>query len=336
VASPSNNETGEYGFEDSINPPDTFGCPNNVLDQGEQFDVAENPGSQTPGASAPENYGEQSPMWKNAGNNTPAPVNAFFPTLFSNLLTATTPAIIKNPNPNCNGVNMPWPHAYIVHPQEARENAPIFFRRALKIVDANTINLGVCPDGVACGMTIASENPVYIQGEFNALNAVANGANSFNGAHVATSVVADAVTLLSDNWNDVNSFSSPYTLNLRNAVATAYRFGVVAGKGISFPYPGYSSYDDFGTDGGVHNFLRYLENWGGQTVYYRGSVVSFYYSRQATGVYKDGFNNTVYSPPTRGYNFDSEFLTPSLLPPRTPLFRDVNTIGFTQTVLPTN
>jgi len=347
AASPSNNETGEYGFEDSINPPDQFGCPNDVLDQGEQFDVAENPGSQTPGASAPESYGEQSPMWKNVGNNTPSPVNDIdpitgknvFPTLFSNLLTATTPAIIQNPNPNCNVVTMPWPHAYIVHPQEARENAPIFFRRALKIVDGNSINLGTCPDGVQCGLTVVSENPVYIQGEFNALNGAANGVNSFTGPHVATSVVADAVTLLSDNWNDVNSFSSPYTLNLRNAVTTAFRFGVVAGKGISFPYPGYGSYQDFGTDGGVHNFLRFLENWGSPvngTLWYRGSVVSFYYSRQATGVYKDGFNNTVYSPPGRGYNFDSEFLTPSKLPPRTPLFRDVNTIGFTQTVLPTN
>jgi hypothetical protein len=43
----------------------------------------------------------------------------------------------------------------------------------------------------------------------------------------------------------------------------------------------------------------------------------------------------VYSPPTRGYNFDVEFLQPNLLPPRTPLFRDVNTTGFTQLLLPT-
>jgi hypothetical protein len=42
----------------------------------------------------------------------------------------------------------------------------------------------------------------------------------------------------------------------------------------------------------------------------------------------------VYSPPTRGYNFDSDFLTPALLPPRTPMFRAINTIGFTEYVLP--
>jgi hypothetical protein len=59
-----------------------------------------------------------------------------------------------------------------------------------------------------------------------------------------------------------------------------------------------------------------------------------YYNRQAVGTYKDGVANSVYQSPTRGYNFDTEFLTPSLLPPRTPLFRDVNTTGFTQLLLP--
>jgi hypothetical protein len=110
-------------------------------------------------------------------------------------------------------------------------------------------------------------------------------------------------------------------------VTTWYRFAVIAGKGKSFPYIG-GLYQDYGTDGGVHNFLRYLENWGGQTVNYRGSIASFYYNRQAVGLYKCCTN--VYGPPTRGYNFDSEFLDPSLLPPKTPMFRDVNTTGFVQ------
>jgi hypothetical protein len=83
----------------------------------------------------------------------------------------------------------------------------------------------------------------------------------------------------------------------------------------------------------VHNFLRYLENWGGQTLWYKGSMVALFYSHQAAGTFK--CCNTVYSPPTRGYSFQTEFLTPSLLPPRTPMFRDINTLGFTQLILPT-
>jgi hypothetical protein len=80
----------------------------------------------------------------------------------------------------------------------------------------------------------------------------------------------------------------------------------------------------------VHNFLRYIEDWSGQTLNFRGSIVSLYRSRQATGTFK--CCTSVYSPPTRGYNFDTDFLTPALLPPRTPMFRDINTTGFAQLI----
>ena len=82
----------------------------------------------------------------------------------------------------------------------------------------------------------------------------------------------------------------------------------------------------------MHNFLRYLEDWGAATLNYRGSIVSLYYNRQAIGLYK--CCTTVYSPPTRAYNFDMDFLQPNLLPPRTPMFRDVNTTGFSQLIKP--
>jgi hypothetical protein len=157
-------------------------------------------------------------------------------------------------------------------------------------------------------------------------------------------VIADAFTYLSNDWSDINSFSAPFCAGApapcafgRSTTAdTWYRLGVVAGKGISFPIPGWDTTaidgsQDFGTDGGVHNFMRYLENWNG-TLNYQGSIVSLYYNRQATGLYNSGNNN--YTPPARGYLFDSNFLNPLLLPPRTPMFRDINTTGFTQLLLP--
>ena len=81
---------------------------------------------------------------------------------------------------------------------------------------------------------------------------------------------------------------------------------------------------DYGTDGGVHNFLRYLEGWGG-TLYYEGSIVSFYYNQQAVGIYK--CCNIVYGPPTRNYQFDTNFLTPSLLPPATDVYKRQDKYG---------
>ncbi len=132
---------------------------------------------------------------------------------------------------------------------------------------------------VSPGLTIASENPVYIQGNWNA-----NG-SGFGNPHVATAVLADSVTLLSNNWNDRNSFVNPHDHNSstdRNAVTTWYRLAIIAGKGLSFPQPS-GTPQDFGTDGGAHNFLRYIEDWGGDTLNFRGSIVSFFVSRQAIG-----------------------------------------------------
>jgi len=108
---------------------------------------------------------------------------------------------------------------------------------------------------------------------------------------------------------------------------------VVGGKSVMFARPtGWTSAQDFGTDGGAHNFLRLLEGWDGQTLNYRGSIVSFFISRQAVGSYK--CCNNVYAAPTRGFNFDTDFLLPSLLPPGTPMFRDVNTLTFRQLLRP--
>ena len=90
-----------------------------------------------------------------------------------------------------------------------------------------------------------------------------------------------------------------------------------------------------GTDGGVGNFLRLLEDWNisGVSINYRGSIVSLYHSRQAVGTFKYGPN--VYDYGDRNFTFDTDFLLPSLLPPGTPMFRDVNTLTFRQILRPT-
>ena len=310
-----------------MNPASANGCPNNTQDSGEDLDGLGSTGFYT--------YGQDPTYIMAAGTaytasgvgqygmySLAAPGNLYGATIASN-------AIAANPGCTVTAPSKVWPMAEVIHANEARENPNPFFRRSVKIMDGNLLTaLGTCPGSVPCGLAIATENPAYIQGDLNA-NSAGGG---FNDANVAVSVNADAVSLLSNNFNDVNSFALPFGNN-DNATTTYYRTAVMAGKGVSFPQPtAYSSPQDFGTDGGTHNFLRYIENWGGQTLNYRGSIISMYYNRQALGTYK--CCTVVYSPPTRGYNFDTEFLTPSLLPPRTPLFRDVNTTGFTQLLLP--
>lgn len=200
---------------------------------------------------------------------------------------------------------------------KAQKNRVWYFRRALRLIN------GAAPNLPTPGFTVAAENPVYVQGDYNA-------SGSFNGAHSYAAVMGDAVTLLSNIWNDYVSFNFPYDLSSRVASTTWYRMAIAAGKGPAFAQPS-GTPQDFGTDGGTHNFLRYIENWGGSTLNYLGSLVSLYFSRQATGTYK--CCTIVYSPPARAYAFDSEFLVPSQLPPGTPRFRDINNLSFRQKVL---
>jgi hypothetical protein len=281
----ANQETGEYGFEDFVNPASANGTPNGVLDTAEDVN----------GNSALDVYGE-------------------------------TPILPPGPASPLDGNARPWMNhnGTDVTATIARVNKPIFFRRALKLVNGSAINLGM-NGPVPFGLAVTSENPVYIQGNYNA-------PGTFAGAHVACSVIADAVSLLSNNWNDARSFNSPHDPNGRAATTSWYRTAIISGKGRSFPQPA-GTPQDFGTDGGIHNFFRLLEDWGGTTLNYRGAVISLFYNRQAVGLYKCCTN--VYSPPTRGYNFDTDFLNPPLLPPRTPMFRDVNITGFTRLTQPT-
>ena len=120
----------------------------------------------------------------------------------------------------------------------------------------------------------------------------------------------------------------------RPAVTTYYRVAIAAGKNITFPHPtGSNSPTYFGTDGGLHNFLRFLENWSGDTLYYKGSLVSLYYSTYNTGTFKC-CNYMVYEPPVRNYVFDPLFTQPRNLPPGTPMFRDIDNLSYRQDFTP--
>ncbi|MFZ0981130.1 MAG: pilus assembly PilX N-terminal domain-containing protein [Candidatus Acidiferrales bacterium] len=320
-------KTGAFGFNDIVNGTSdpANGCPNGALDAGEDL---EGDGKLRTYGGLPLTAVEQTAL----GTPTLGIYNLEANLSATNLVTPVA-IFVKNPNCATLPAVQPSPIYVYEHNQEARENPPVFFRRALKLEYGSTLNLGTSCYGAApnppCGLTIAAENPVYIQGEYND-GGVNTGA--WTGTNVAAGVMADTVTFLSDSWNDVNSFISPYDPNSRPGNTTSYRVAIISGKGIPFSQPAGTA-ADYGTDGGLHNFLRYVETWGG-TLYYKGSLVSFYFNRAGTGLYK--CCTTVYNPPTRGYTFDADFSQgPQWLPPRTPKLTSINTIGFSQELLPT-
>jgi len=214
-------------------------------------------------------------------------------------------------------------------------------RHALKLVDGSLGNVPVRPDlafPASGGFTAGSENPVYIYGDYNTAASPADptwtNPNAAEPAHSAAAVIADAVTMLSNGWSDLADLNSPSNDAGRNAATTYYRVAISAGKNINFPTAGLAwRVGDFGTDGGLHNFLRQLERWSGQTLNYKGSMVSMYYSTYVTGEDKNG-GGTVYEPPARNYIFDPMFTQPQNLPPGTPMFRDIDNLSYRQNFNP--
>ena len=284
----NNAETGEYGFEDVVNPADANGVPNGTPETGEDINAN----------NYLDVYGKY-PSFIGVRNNLPP--GSF--DIAANIRPETT-----------------------VGRSGAMTSRAFLFRRALGL-SKGTLTSFTGPD--VKGLTIVTENPVYVYGDWNW-----NGTAAVTDPHAATSIIADAVTLLSTAWTDSNSFVNPYNSNNRTRATNGwYRVAIIAGKGMAFAWPSAGNPGTtFGTDGGAHNFLRYLEQGGG-TTNYRGAIATFYYSRQSVGTYKYG-NNTVYAAPNRAYNFDTDFLDPAKLPPLTPVFRDINALGFAQEIRP--
>jgi hypothetical protein len=213
------------------------------------------------------------------------------------------------------------------------------------------------------GFTVASEEPVYVYGNYNTgpADPFWPSENTTTTPHSAAAIIADAVTLLSNppsnatvptvnvGWYDQESFLYPQqAVNVagnpgRQGNTSYYRVAIASGKSIPFPQPAFAAavpWNDFGTDGGMHNFLRYLEDRsdGGNnpptsaTVNYAGSMISMYYSQYATGIFK--CCNSTYSAPVRNYFFDTQFLNPNNLPPGTPMFQDVVSLSYHQSFTP--
>lgn len=314
-------ETGEFGFEDHINSASADGLPDGALQAGEDVNI----GDPRWPANSQQLYGGI--PWNNAEN---------IPTGASGLYTFAN-ARPQTVIPIGNTAGSPGAG-------QARVSKVVLFRRALKIVRGG---IGILGGGVSslpdAGLTIAAENPVYVHGNFNADATAPNADWSNVQPNRPAAIIADAVSLLSNNWSDARSFEVPNRMPSRPATTTSYRFASIAGKGLSFPYCGGACGNPghlFGTDGGAGNFFRLLEDWGAtgaspNGIRYRGSIVSLHNNRQAIGAYKfASANNHHYNAGPRNFTYDVDFLVPANLPPGTPMFRDINTLQFRQILRP--
>ena len=148
------------------------------------------------------------------------------------------------------------------------------------------------------GLTVASANPVYIQGDYNTGGNPPSNSGDPTTPQVTgyirqpCAVIADAVNILSNAWQDSHS---SWDVSSRDAANTTVNTAILAGI-VPSANNIYS--------GGAENFPRFLEDWGGKTLTYYGSMVELYKSRQSIGTW--GSDN-VYNPPMRQWFFDTNF-----------------------------
>ena len=150
------------------------------------------------------------------------------------------------------------------------------------------------------GLTIVSNDPMYIQGNFNTTS------------KKPVAVVADAMNLLSNHWNDSQSTSNNVNSGSpRTATATTFNAAFIAGikPTVTGNY-----------NGGLENYPRFHERWTGVNCSVTGSFVSLWNSQLAAGnwVYGQQASNSQYTAPNRLWTYDASFSDGTTLPPFTP------------------
>ena len=153
-------------------------------------------------------------------------------------------------------------------------------RRAFRLINGHALP--------SSGLTVVSENPIYIQGNYNtsatATATPPSNAGTYTDPDAGTyarkpaAVIADAITVLSPGWNDTNSAAGSSTGRAATASVTI-NAALVAGNVPS---------DTIAYSGGGENFIRLLEDWSGRTICYYGSVIQMFQSNQAIGRWTSG------------------------------------------------
>ncbi len=169
--------------------------------------------------------------------------------------------------------------------------------QAVRLVDGATLPAG--------GLTVVSEDPVYIQGNYNTVN------------KQPASVMGDAITVLSNNWGPDGYDTSMAAISGSNQLTKYPASNTTVNAAFALGPSSESTLNN--GNGQLENSIRFLENWSGVTFTYSGSIISLWHSLRATGAWVNSAGNAsvgYYFPPTRAWSYDSTLVTSP--PPGTP------------------
>lgn len=153
------------------------------------------------------------------------------------------------------------------------------------------------------GLTMVSDQAGYLWGDFNSSN------------WIPAALLADTFNALSNAWDDSKDTQS---VNNRNATNTTFNVAVLAGTDVTGGSEGPGGQDSGNYNGGLENYPRMHEDWGGRTLTYRGSFVSLGTPRYQNGGWVYG--SPQYKAPGRDWDYDTRFNDASNLPPLSPRF----------------
>ena len=175
--------------------------------------------------------------------------------------------------------------------------------RAIRLKNGSTLP--------SSGLTVVSENPVYIQGDYNtggnnppsdtgtftSPTVSAYSHNSDGSPTTNAAVYADAINILSGAWIDTNSTLS---ISSRIATSTTVNSALVTGEVPS----GGGKYS-----GGGEGFVRFLEDWqkNSNTFTYYGSMIELFNSVTAVGSYSSAAS--IFKQPGLHWYYDTNFQT---------------------------
>ncbi len=210
--------------------------------------------------------------------------------------------------------NATTPFNGIIYVQDLRNtaNPTNTWMNCVRLVDGKNITNGL----YASGMTVATQNPVYIMGNYNCPGAANVAATNTIGCRPC-SVICDALTILSPNWTNTGGGNydsiSMNSYTTRQAIDDTVNCAMITGNVLT------TDTTASGFSGGVHNLTRLLEDWTtpNANLWLNTSIICLYTSVQANVQFQ--MPGAYYNPPTRKYSFDLNYTTSTGLPPGTPL-----------------
>ena len=161
--------------------------------------------------------------------------------------------------------------------------------RAVRLTNAATVPAG--PSSTVSngkGFSVATNGGLYVKGDYNTTTPAMS-----DGSTNPALLMADAVTLLSNAWDDTKA-NQPIATRI-SSTSTTLNAGILTGN---------TSATTTTPSGGAQNLIRYLEDWTGKDVVINGSIGRLFDSQSFTSAYQQP-GNVYLIPNSRNFVFDS-------------------------------